>query len=162
MPGSRPAEISGCGAIFFEALERLIKRTGPVTVLVPAINEEAEKNLLQLAHGYPNVQSSLIVKVGESHKMIEAADAVLVASGTAALECALYKKPMVVGYKMPGLTGLLMEKKGLINCVSLPNILLKEKWCQSSSSSSANPIPFLGLCRMRLKTISAAQSCGTL
>ena len=59
--------------------------------------------------------------------MIEAADAVLVASGTAALECALYKKPMVVGYKMPGLTGLLMEKKGLINCVSLPNILLKEK-----------------------------------
>lgn len=127
MPGSRPAEISGCGAIFFEAVERLIKRTGPVTVLVPAMNEEAEKNLLQLAHGYPNVQSSLIVKVGESHKMIEAADAVLVASGTAALECALYKKPMVVGYKMPGLTGLLMEKKGLINCVSLPNILLKEK-----------------------------------
>ena len=49
-----------------------------------------------------------------------------VASGTAALECALYKKPMVVGYKMPALTGMIMQKKALIHCVSLPNILLGE------------------------------------
>lgn len=127
MPGSRASELAGCGAIFFDAVERLIKRTGLATVLVPVMSEEAKTQVLQMAHGYPHVQEKLIVKVGESHKMIEAADAVLVASGTAALECALYKKPMVVGYKMPGLTGLLMEKKGLIDCVSLPNILLKEK-----------------------------------
>ena len=56
--------------------------------------------------------------------MIEAADAVLCASGTAALECALFKKPLVVGYKMPALTGMIMQKKALIRHVSLPNILL--------------------------------------
>ena len=47
-------------------------------------------------------------------------------SAAAALECALYKKPMVVGYKMPALTGMIMQKKALIHCVSLPNILLGE------------------------------------
>ena len=68
----------------------------------------------------------MIVRIGESHRMIEAADAVLVASGTATLECALYKKPMVVGYSMPALTGMIMQKKALIRHVSLPNILMGE------------------------------------
>ena len=68
----------------------------------------------------------MIVRIGTSHRMIEAADAVLVASGTATLECALYKKPMVVGYSMPALTGILMQRKALIRHVSLPNILMGE------------------------------------
>ena len=49
----------------------------------------------------------------------------MTASGTAALEAALYKKPMVVGYVMPGLTAMMFRKKGLIPYVSLPNILLQ-------------------------------------
>ena len=76
---------------------------------------------------YPRLAQAMQIVTGESHRTIEAADAVLVASGTAALECALYKKPMVVGYKMPALTGMIMQKKALIHCVSLPNILLGEK-----------------------------------
>ncbi len=68
----------------------------------------------------------MIVRIGASHRMMEASDAVLCASGTAALEAALYKKPMVVGYKMPAVTGMIMQKKGLIRHVSLPNILMGE------------------------------------
>lgn len=75
---------------------------------------------------YPRLAQAMQIVTGESHRTIEAADAVLVASGTAALECAFYKKPMVVGYKMPALTGMIMQKKALIHCVSLPNILLGE------------------------------------
>lgn len=65
----------------------------------------------------------LTVVTGQSHAVLESADAVLVASGTAALEAALYKKPMVVGYAMPALSALIMKDKGLIPYVSLPNIL---------------------------------------
>ena len=58
---------------------------------------------------------------------MQASDAILVASGTATLEAALFKRPMVVGYAMPGLTGILMQKKGIIDFVSLPNILAGER-----------------------------------
>ena len=127
MPGSRASELSGCAPIFFDAVERLMKRSGPVSVIVPAIDDQAKASLEQLANQYPRLAERLTVVVGQSHRAIEASDVVLVASGTAALECALYKKPMVVGYKMPGFTGLLMEKKGLIDYVSLPNILARER-----------------------------------
>lgn len=127
MPGSRLDEQKGCAPIFFEAVERLTKRIGDVDVVVPVLDEAARQRVIVVAAKYPHVAQALTVVVGDSHHAIEAADAVLVASGTAALECALYKKPMVVGYKMPGLTGLLMEKKGLIDYVSLPNILLHDR-----------------------------------
>ena len=126
MPGSRVDEVKGCGPVFFEAVERLLQRQGDAHVLIPAIDEQARNNMLCVASLYPRLAQAMQVVVGESHRTIEAADAVLVASGTAALECALFKKPMVVGYKMPAITGMIMQKKALIHCVSLPNILLGE------------------------------------
>lgn len=126
MPGSRVDEVKGCGPVFFEAVERLLQRQGDAYVLIPAIDEQARNNILCVASLYPRLAQAMQVVVGESHRTMEAADAVLVASGTAALECALFKKPMVVGYKMPAITGMIMQKKALIHCVSLPNILLGE------------------------------------
>ena len=126
MPGSRVDEVKGCGPVFFEAVERLLQRQGDAHVLIPAIDEQARSNILCVASLYPRLAQAMQVVVGESHRTMEAADAVLVASGTAALECALFKKPMVVGYKMPAITGMIMQKKALIHCVSLPNILLGE------------------------------------
>lgn len=126
MPGSRVDEVKGCGPVFLEAVERLLQRQGDAHVLIPAIDEQARSNILCVASLYPRLAQAMQVVVGESHRTMEAADAVLVASGTAALECALFKKPMVVGYKMPAITGMIMQKKALIHCVSLPNILLGE------------------------------------
>ena len=99
---------------------------GGAHVLIPAVDEQARTRILQVASMYPRLAQAMQIVTGESHRTIEAADAVLVASGTAALECALDKKPMVVGYKMPALPGMIMQKKALIHCVSLPNILLGE------------------------------------
>ena len=126
MPGSRVDELKGCAPVFFDAVERFLQRNGDAHVLIPAIDEQARSRILVVASLYPRLAQAMQVVVGDSHRTIEAADAVLVASGTAALECALFKKPMVVGYKMPALTGLIMQKKALIHCVSLPNILLGE------------------------------------
>lgn len=126
MPGSRVDEVKGCGPVFFAAVEEFLHRVSAAHVLIPAIDERAKDNIRAVASLYPRFARAMQIVTGKSHRTIEASDAVLVASGTAALECALFKKPMVVGYKMPALTGMLMQKKALINCVSLPNILLGE------------------------------------
>ncbi|HBN73578.1 MAG TPA: lipid-A-disaccharide synthase [Sutterella sp.] len=127
LPGSRVDEVSGCGPVFFAACEKLVPLLGHKTAFVlPAMNEEARTKILSVAARYPNFAQALCVTVGQSHTVLESSDAVLVASGTATLEAALFKKPMVVGYKMPALTAWLMRNKGLIPYVSLPNILLNE------------------------------------
>lgn len=124
MPGSRVDEIKGCGKIFFEAVERLLHRYGDCHVLIPAANDRARESIIFEASQYARLASRMIIRVGTSHRMLEACDAVLCASGTAALEAALFKKPTVVGYKMPAITGMIMQRKALISHVSLPNILL--------------------------------------
>lgn len=126
LPGSRIDEVKGCAPAFFGAVEKLLHRYGDMHVLIPAADERARENIIFLAGQYARLAQRMIVRVSTSHRMMEAADAVLVASGTAALEAALYKKPMVVGYKMPAVTGMIMQKKGLVRHVSLPNILLGE------------------------------------
>lgn len=123
LPGSRKDEISGCGPVFFQACERVIERLGAGRFLVPAVDEAARETIAVLATRCPRLAGRIKVVIGRSHKVLEAADAVLVASGTAALEAALFKKPMVVGYVMPALSALIMKNKGLIPYVSLPNIL---------------------------------------
>lgn len=123
MPGSRVDELSGCGPAFFGAVEKLLHRWGDMHVLIPVADERARENIIFNASQYARLAQRMIVRIGQSHRMIEAADAVLCASGTASLEAALYKKPMVVGYKMPALTGWIMSRKALVHHVSLPNIL---------------------------------------
>ena len=124
LPGSRVDEVSGCGPIFFEACERVVKHLGGAgRFVLPAVDEARRQQILSVAKKYPVFFERLTVTAGKSHLVLESADAVLVASGTAALEAALFKKPMVVGYTMPALTAYLMRRKGLIPYVSLPNIL---------------------------------------
>ena len=101
LPGSRVDEVSGCGPIFFEACERVVKRLGGCgRFVLPAVDEARRQQILAVAKNYPVFFERLTVTAGQSHLVLESADAVLVASGTAALEAALFKKPMVVG---PGL-----------------------------------------------------------
>ncbi len=127
LPGSRVDEVSGCGPVFFAACEKVVELLGGnVRFLLPAMSEVAKEGIRKVSERYPEFSSRLAITVGNSHTVLEAADAVLVASGTATLEAALFKKPMVVGYKMPALSAWLMRNKGLLPYVSLPNILSAE------------------------------------
>ena len=63
---------------------------------------------------------------GQSHSVLAACDATLIASGTATLEAALFKRPMVIGYNMHPLSWRLMRRKQLQPWVGLPNILCGE------------------------------------
>ena len=68
----------------------------------------------------------MTILFGHAHMAMIAADVVLVASGTATLEAALLKRPMVISYRMPRLSAWIMVRKGLLPYVGLPNILAGE------------------------------------
>jgi len=63
---------------------------------------------------------------GEADAILEASDVVLIASGTATLQAALWKKPMVISYKVPWLTAQIMKRQAYMPYVGLPNILCGE------------------------------------
>jgi lipid-A-disaccharide synthase len=75
-----------------------------------------------LAHK-SGMQSSLHLLSGQSHTALAACDVTLIASGTATLEAALFKRPMVIGYHMSWLSWQIMRRKRLQPWVGLPNIL---------------------------------------
>jgi lipid-A-disaccharide synthase len=82
----------------------------------------ALRDLLQpLVDASPNLALTLIE--GQAQVAMTAADAILVKSGTVTLEAALLKKPMVISYKVPWLTGQIMRRQGYLPYVGLPNIL---------------------------------------
>lgn len=127
LPGSRQAEVAWCGPHFFGACEKVLEFDHRSMFLVPASDPAREAQIRSVLKNFPKAQAATRIVSTGSHTVMEASDAVLVASGTATLETALFKRPMVVGYAMPGVTGILMQKKGIIDFVSLPNILAGER-----------------------------------
>jgi lipid-A-disaccharide synthase len=124
LPGSRRDEIKYIAPRFMEAAA-LIKRAEPETQFVlPAAGEERRVQLqpLLLKHAHLGIK----LTNGQSHTCLAASDAVLVASGTATLEAALFKKPMVIAYAMPAGSYWMMKDKGYLPYVGLPNILCEE------------------------------------
>ena len=98
LPGSRVDEVSGCGPIFFEACERVVKRLGGAgRFVLPAVDEARRQQILSVAKKYPVFFERLTVTAGKSHLVLESADAVLVASGTAALEAAKARAEELAG-----------------------------------------------------------------
>jgi lipid-A-disaccharide synthase len=73
---------------------------------------------------HPDIQIDLLD--GMADEILEASDVVLIASGTATLQAALWKKPMVISYKVPWLTAQIMKRQGYLPYVGLPNILCGE------------------------------------
>jgi lipid-A-disaccharide synthase len=121
LPGSRRSEIALIGPTFFAAMDRMQKREPSLRFVVPAPNAAIQALLQPLADAYPHL--TLTLTQGDAQTAMTAADAVLVKSGTVTLEAALLKKPMVISYKVPWLTGQIMRRQGYLPYVGLPNIL---------------------------------------
>jgi len=88
---------------------------------VPALRERIEHVARDCGLG-----DVLRIVSGQSHAVLAACDVTLIASGTATLEAALFKRPMVIGYHMHPLSWRLMRRKQLQPWVGLPNILSGE------------------------------------
>ena len=124
LPGSRVSELQAMAALFV-ATARLIHDALPLAKFItPLVNRET-RNIFAAAMAHePGLQITILD--GKSHDAIAAADVVLVASGTATLETALLKRPMVITYRMPRLSAWLMKRRGYLPYVGLPNILAGE------------------------------------
>jgi lipid-A-disaccharide synthase len=124
LPGSRRSEIQQMGARFFAAAHALLRSRPALQFVVPAVpSQEAEVRRLADAAG---LGARLQVVPGQSHTVLAACDVTLIASGTATLEAALFKRPMVIGYAMNWLSYRLMRPKQLQPWIGLPNILCGE------------------------------------
>ena len=126
LPGSRPDEVRHNGPTFITAMAAIAAEEPQMRFVIPV----ADPALRSAIEHMMATQSNLALKVsiinGRSHDCLEASNVVLVASGTATLEAALFKRPMVIAYKMSPLTAWIMWRKGRIPYVGLPNILAGE------------------------------------
>lgn len=130
LPGSRSSEIELIAPVFFDTMRLLAQRLKGqslhflIPVATPQLREPLEQLLLQTQNINPDIQIHLLD--GMADEVLEASDVVLIASGTATLQAALWKKPMVISYKVPWLTAQIMKRQGYLPYVGLPNILCGE------------------------------------
>jgi len=139
LPGSRADEVQYLGSTFFMAMAHLRDRDPTIRFALPAADATLKALLVHMLAAHPELSAVLTITDGRSHDVLEAADVVLVASGTATLEAALYKRPMVIAYKMPALSAWLMRRKGRIPYAGLPNILAGEQLVPELLQEQATP-----------------------
>ncbi|QNA89346.1 lipid-A-disaccharide synthase [Massilia sp. Dwa41.01b] len=126
MPGSRMSELKHLTVPFIGAARLLAQRDPALRFVVPMAGEKQRALFTELLaqEGLGDVPLTLVDQ--DSHRAIAAADTVLAASGTATLEVALFKKPMVVAYKVKRLEWEIMRHMGYQPWIGLPNILARE------------------------------------
>ena len=124
LPGSRSSEIRHLSARFFQAAKRIRQARPSVQFVLPAVpGLQAEIQAIAVHEG---VQGWVKIVAGQSHTVLAACDVTLIASGTATLEAALFKRPMVIAYHMAWLSWQMMRRKQLQAWVGLPNILCRD------------------------------------
>jgi lipid-A-disaccharide synthase len=139
MPGSRMGELKYNTAAFVGACKLLLQRDRSLRFVAPMAGEKQRRYFLELVAQAGLQDVEIMLLDGQSHTAICAADAVLVASGTASLEVALFKKPMVIAYKMMRASWEIMRHMGYQPWIGLPNILAREFVVPELLQHSASP-----------------------
>ncbi|MBF9264426.1 lipid-A-disaccharide synthase [Paracidovorax cattleyae] len=121
LPGSRSAEVAYIARPFFQAAALLRQARPGLKMVVPAV--PALRARIEQIAAECGMRDALQITAGQSHTVLAACDCTLIASGTATLEAALFKRPMVVAYHMHPVSWRLMRRKQLQPWVGLPNIL---------------------------------------
>ncbi|MBK5539335.1 lipid-A-disaccharide synthase [Pseudomonas sp. TH05] len=136
MPGSRGGEVGRLGALFLDTAQRLRAMRPGVRFVMPCASPERRSQLEQLLAGR---DLPLTLLDGQSHRALAACDAVLIASGTATLEALLYKRPMVVAYRLAPLTFWILKRMVKSPYISLPNLLAQRLLVPELLQDEATP-----------------------
>ena len=146
LPGSRSGEVSRLAPLLFDAALKLLKVKPALQFLVPAINQARLVQIQAILDNYPAQlkQAIQVIEAQESNSKVgrdvmAASDLVLLASGTATLECLLFGRPMVVVYKLNWLTFLIVSWMIKIPYKSLPNILANREVVPELIQHGATP-----------------------
>lgn len=124
LPGSRSSEVKHLSLCFFQAAA-LVKQAQPaIKLIVPAV--PSLRGDIERAAAQAGMLDQVQIVNGQSHTVLAACDVTLIASGTATLEAALFKRPMVIAYRMGWLSWEIMRRKQLQPWVGLPNILSQQ------------------------------------
>ena len=121
MPGSRAGEVKAMANLFLQACLRLGAENTRLDFVIPAANPARYRELQEILLAYRDLPVTLTE--GDSHRVMAASDAVLLTSGTTALEAMLLKKPMVVSYRMGELSYRLLSRLVKTPFIALPNLI---------------------------------------
>ena len=139
LPGSRESEVRNLAPIYLEVAKRLAARRDNIGFLVPLATRETRRIFEQAVHDTGAQDVPMRVLFGHAVDAMTAADVVLVASGTASLEAALLKRPMVISYRMGKWQFRLMKRMAYLPWVGLPNILCNETVVPELLQEDATP-----------------------
>ena len=137
LPGSRESEIDYLALRFFEAAAHVLTASPAIKFVVPAIPALRQK--IEAAAHRAGLRNKVKVLDGQSHVALAACDVTLIASGTATLEAALFKRPMVIAYNMHWLSWRIMRARQLQPWVGLPNILCRDFVVPELLQNAATP-----------------------
>jgi lipid-A-disaccharide synthase len=126
LPGSRQSEVREMAELFIATARLVAGQVSNPLFLVPLVSRETRYIFEQAIYRQQAEDLPITILFGHAHMAMTAADVVLVASGTATLEAALLKRPMVISYKMPRLSAWIMRRKAHLPYAGLPNILAGE------------------------------------
>lgn len=144
LPGSRVGEVSQLAELYVKAAKKISMVQPEALFLVPLITRETriifEKALYaSINAAHEKYHPSFKIIFGHAHMAMQAADLVVVASGTATLEAALLKRPMVITYRMPWLSWQILKRLNYLPYVGLPNILAGRFVVPELLQDDANP-----------------------
>ncbi|HWV14930.1 MAG TPA: lipid-A-disaccharide synthase [Cellvibrio sp.] len=137
LPGSRHSEVEAMGSLFMHSAVFCLEQDPGLLFYIPAANSDRYRQLHLQLNEYTDFPIHLVN--GQSHKVLAAADVVLLASGTVTLEAMLLKKPMVVAYKMAPWTFKLIHWLLKTPYVSLPNLLANKLLVPELLQNDATP-----------------------
>jgi lipid-A-disaccharide synthase len=123
LPGSRQSELDYMADLFIRAAKQIYQEAPNAQFLVPVISQETRWKFQAALAANDAEALPVSILFGHAHLAMEAADAVIVASGTATLEAALLKRPMVIAYRMSPLSWQILRHMNYLQHVGLPNIL---------------------------------------
>jgi len=139
LPGSRESELQYMADLFVKTAHRFIQEVGDVHFVCPTPTRRTRELFEEALHANRAQELPLTMLFGHSHEALAAADVALVASGTATLEAALFKTPMVITYRMSPLTWTLMRRMLYLPHVGLPNVLAGEALVPELIQEKATP-----------------------
>jgi lipid-A-disaccharide synthase len=126
LPGSRVSELEWHADLMIETARKLAAARAAMRFFVPLATRETRAYFESRLYALEARDLPITILFGHATLALHASDAALVASGTATLEAALARCPMVITYRVPALTYWLMKRKALLPYVGLPNILSGE------------------------------------
>jgi lipid-A-disaccharide synthase len=155
LPGSRRSELQYMASAFLLAAHRFRQEVHDVHFVCPTVTRETREMFERTVYEHERTDLPLTLLFGHSHEALAAADLALVASGTATLEAALFKTPMVIAYRQSPITWTLMRSMLYLPYVGMPNILAGERLVPELLQDEATPANLAGALLTLLRDTAA-------